>query len=114
MTVKGEAYLAEQSLILHLNIETFCKIPCSICNSPVRVPVQLKNFYHTVPLEEIRGGIYNFKELIREAILIETPHFAECNDGLCPRRQEIQKYLKDESKDTSAEEGYHPFADLES
>lgn len=112
--VKGEAYLAENDLVLHLDIETFATIPCAICNEEVKVPVKLNNFYHTVPSEEIKSGIYNFQEMLRENILLTTPLFAECNEGQCPQRDELKKFFYDSDSPghNSGDEGYHPFADL--
>ncbi len=112
--IKGEAYLAEKDLVLHLDIETFASIPCSICNEEVKVAINLKNFYHSTPAAEITSGIFNFKETLRENILLMTPLFAECNNGQCPERKELKKFFRDgESPDTNSEDkGYHPFAHL--
>jgi uncharacterized metal-binding protein YceD (DUF177 family) len=109
--VRGEVYLAADDLILHFTISTNGIIPCTICNEPVNVEIKLQNFYHAEPLTEIKSGVYNFRELIREAILLETPAFAECNQGNCRMRKEYKKYLKD-PQPNAEEEGYHPFADL--
>ncbi len=105
--VEGEVYLAGEDLILHFEIKTFANIPCLICNDKVLVEVYVPNFYHAEPLEQIKHAVFDFRELIREAILLETPSFAECN-GMCSKRKEIKKYLKESGKD----EGYRPFADL--
>lgn len=110
--LKGSAYLAERELVLHWDIDTTAIVPCSICNEPVIIPIHVSNFYYAVPLTEIKSGIYNFKELLRETIILEVPAFAECNGGSCPRRKEITKYLKDASNQTD-DEGYQPFADLD-
>ncbi len=111
--VKGEAYLAENDLVLHLDIHTMATIPCAICNAQVKVPIAMKDFYHTLPAVEIKSAIYNFQEMLRENILLATPLFAECNDGQCPERAELKKFFRDEGSDKKSEdEGYHPFADL--
>lgn len=108
--IQGEAYLADDTLILHLNISTSAAIPCSICNAPVESPIELKGFYHTEPIEEIKHGYFNFQEVVREAILLEVPPFAECHAGNCPDRKGISKYLK---KPINAKnEGHQPFADI--
>lgn len=107
---KGEAYLADDDLILHLSISTHATIPCSICNEPVKVEINELDFYQAEPMKEIKTGVFNFKELLREAILLDVPAFAECDHGNCPRRKDIQKYLKVEGKGDTE---YHPFADLE-
>lgn len=108
----GVTYLAEHELVFHWNIRTEAIIPCSICNEPVKVPIHIQNFYYSEPIKEIKSGVYNFKDLLRETILLEVPAFVEC-DGQCPRRQEYQKYLKEPSNRPSDEEGYQPFADLD-
>jgi|688.fasta_scaffold03504_9 uncharacterized metal-binding protein YceD (DUF177 family) len=114
--LKGDAYLAEDMLILNLNVETQAILPCSICNTPVKIALRIGGFYHAEPIEQIKGGIFNFKEVLREMILLDAPHFAEC-EGRCPRRQEIAKYLKEPQKENTAhpqeDEGYHPFADFD-
>ncbi|MBA3814985.1 MAG: hypothetical protein H0X29_00375 [Parachlamydiaceae bacterium] len=112
----GEAYLAEDMLMLHLDIETNCIIPCSICNEPVKVPIEISGFYHAVPLEEIKGGIFHFQETLREIILLNVPILAECKLGKCPQRSTLQKYFKPESSPDSKEgddDGYRPFANLD-
>lgn len=116
--VEGEAYLADDKLILHLNISTHAIIPCSICNGPVDVEIQLPNFYHMEEPENIKSGIFDFGEVLREAILLEVPAFGECHQGNCPERAQVAHYLKTPTKsgsgvDSDEEEGYHPFADVD-
>ena len=113
INVAGQAYIANNDLVLHLDISTSVMVPCAICNESIRMPIAVKGLYQLIPLDEIRGGVYNIRELLRESVLIEVPLFAECNNGNCPHRGEIKKYLhqnSDHSED--AEEGYHPFKDL--
>lgn len=112
--VKGEAYLAENDLVLHLDIHTMATIPCAICNAEVKVPINLNNFYHTLPSADIKSRVYNFQEMLRENILLMTPLFAECHNGQCPERKELKKFFRDnENPDKNSEdEGYHPFAHL--
>lgn len=107
--IEGEAYLAGDMLILHLVVVAQPVIPCLICNEPVILEVRISDFYHAEPLDDIKSGVFDFRDLIREAILLETPAFAEC-EGSCPQRKEISKYLKDSEK--VEEEGYNPFQDL--
>ncbi len=112
--LEGAAYIAEHELLIHWDIKTEALIPCSICNEPVAVPIQVKNFYYSEPLAEIKSGVYNFKNLLRETILLEVPTFTECSEGMCPKRQEYSKYLKESSNQAVDEdEGYHPFSDLD-
>ncbi len=112
--LKGVAYTAEDELILHWNIRAEALVACSICNEKVPVDIVIDNFYHSEPTGEIKGAVFNFKDLLRETILLEVPTFVECNEGQCPKRKEVDKYLKRSSDNKSIEdEGYQPFADLE-
>lgn len=112
--LKGVAYTAEDELILNWTIQAEALIACSICNEKVPVEICIENFYHSEPLAEIKGAIFNFKDLLRETVLLEVPTFVECNEGSCPKRQEMSKYLKEPSQDQAdQEDGYHPFADLD-
>lgn len=109
----GEAYLAEQELVIHLDIETKAKLPCSICNEPTETTLILKGLYHVVPLQEIKTGVYNLKEFLRETIILEAPHFVECHDGHCPKRKDLKRYLKAPGSTKEQEDGsYHPFSEL--
>lgn len=113
VTVDGETYLADNDLVLHFAISASGLVPCSICNEPVPITVEIKNFYHLEPLDNIKSGIFNISEVVREAIILETPAFAECHQGKCPKRKELKKYLKEPLKTADGKEGYRPFADLE-
>jgi len=113
--VDGEAYLAHDELILHLSAEAEALIACAICNEGVPTKVRLEAFYHAEPLDKIKGAIFDYQELLRENILVETPEFVEC-EGNCPKRKVLKKYLKSEESSVdkkSDPEGYKPFSDLE-
>lgn len=114
VSIKGECYLTNDALVLHLNITTKADIPCSICNEWVEVGISIPGVYHLEPLETITKGLFDMKEIIRENVLLETPTFAECNKGNCPQRSAIAKYMKPSKLQgpPSEEEGYQPFKDL--
>lgn len=113
ISVKGEAYLAEDSLVLHLDIAAEGKMPCSICNEPTSITICIEGLYHVESLEEIKTGVFDAQKLVRETVLLETPQFAECHHGKCPQRKEMAKYLKEETpSDKTEDEGYQPFKDL--
>lgn len=115
VAIRGKAYLAEDHLVLQLDIRTEFVMPCSICNEKVTVPVEIKNFYHVEPLAEIPSHIFDYTELLREDILLQVPPFIECRGGKCPERGNISPYLKKEEKSPTAAKNDHvhyPFADL--
>lgn len=105
LKVKGEAYLADEMLIFSLAIRCEAEMPCSICNEWARFNIEVANFYHAVPTSEIKGAVFQYGDLVRESLLLETPHFVECHEGKCPRRKDVAKYLQED-------EGYRPFTDL--
>lgn len=115
VSVRGQVYLADDVLILHLDIQTVATIPCAVCNSPADVVIAIKGFYHAVPLDEIKSAVYDFREILRETILLEVPILAECHKGKCPERKSLEKYFKKEGAPGSKEdeEGYRPFADID-
>ncbi|NGX43233.1 MAG: hypothetical protein K940chlam7_01525 [Chlamydiae bacterium] len=112
--VRGEAYVTNEDLVLHLDIGTVGVMPCSICNNPVDVRVDVAGCYHVESLKKIKAGIFDMRDAIRESVLLECPAFAECNEGSCPKRKELGKFLKTSSSvESDVEvEGYHPFTDL--
>lgn len=115
ITVRGQVYLAEEMLILHFNIYAIATVPCAICNEPTEVVIDIKGFYHAVPLNEIKSAIYDFREILRETILLEVPNLAECYQGKCSQRDTLKKYFKNEGVlgNKEDEDGYRPFAGLD-
>jgi uncharacterized metal-binding protein YceD (DUF177 family) len=112
--VQGEAYAAEANLILHLTASTHAYMFCSMCNERVKVAVNLENLYHAVPLADVKGAVFSMADVIREGILLEIPHFAECNGGKCPKREELNRYLSKEGSSGSQEQThYRPFEGLD-
>lgn len=110
VVIQGKAYLADSALVLQLNISTHALIPCRICNEPVRVDIDLENMYHLEPLSELRSGTYDFRNAVREALILEAPTFAECNQGSCPKRKEMAHYMAGPNKKRDEEQ--NPFAHL--
>lgn len=111
--IQTEVYLADDYLVAPLSIETFAWLPCSICNESIRIPISIKNFPLTQPLAEIKGAIFDLVEKAREIILLQTPLYTECNNGKCPERETLKKFLKpDEKPSDPADINYFPFADL--
>lgn len=103
----GVAYLVADNLLLNLHIEAEVLLPCIVCNEWVPIDLVLDNLYLAQRIDEIKDGVYDFKEALREEILLEVPRFAECNEGDCSQRKEIKNYLREEKEDT-----YHPFEGL--
>lgn len=105
--VKGEAYLTDSHLIIHLAAATKVRMPCAICNEMIETELKVDHFYHTEPIEEIPSAIFDYSEALREALLIELPRTVECNKGKCPQRPAVAPFLR-------AEKNTHlPFANMD-
>lgn len=102
--LEGKAYLAEEHLVIQLDIETESLIPCAICNKGLKKKITVKGFYHTEELEKIRGHVYDYTDPLREAILLEVPSYVECLEN-CPKRTDLKNYLQKGNDQ-------FPFADL--
>lgn len=96
VSLNGRAYVAENHVILQLDIETNYETHCKICNEKLTMPVALKGIYITEDLNNIKGKIFDYSEVLRETIILEIPFYSECK-GNCPSREELKKYLKNES-----------------
>lgn len=96
--ISGVAYLAHSHLILRLRIDTMMRMVCAMCNEFVNVQTAIDDFYQTVELAKIPHFVFNFEDLVRDAILLQLPHTVECNGGNCPDREQLQKYFSKESR----------------
>lgn len=116
ISLKGTFYTTNDHLIGTLKIETSFEMPCSVCNEICSVPLSIQEYYITEPLENIPSGLYYPQEGIREAILLETPSFYECQDGNCPNRMALANTLsqiKNEKKEKDEKVNcFSPFKDL--
>lgn len=109
--LSGEAYLADQHLIIHLKASTKAKMPCAICNQMIETDLKLDHFYHAEAIEDIKDAVFDGSEPLREALLIELPRYVECRAGNCPERAIITPYLRNPGK--SDGESQFPFAGLD-
>jgi uncharacterized metal-binding protein YceD (DUF177 family) len=101
-------------LILKIKIQTKAMMPCSICNELTEIDIDIPDFYHTEPVQDIPGSVLDYSDIIREDILLEIPQFCECQ-GKCPERENVKKYFKDSNKQekVSAVKNVHfPFSEL--
>lgn len=111
VSVRGEVYLTDDHLVIHLTASTYAEMPCAVCNQMVQVALSSHNFYHTEPLSEIPSAIYDFGAPLREALLLELPRTAECNQGHCPSRETLTPYMRTQKRNDQTT--YFPFADID-
>ncbi len=109
--VRGEAYVTDDHLIIHLSASTTAEMPCAICNQMIQTRLTAKDFYHTEPLREIPSAIFDFSIPLREALLIEVPRTVECNQGHCASREMLKPYMRAEKKPEKTD--YFPFSNID-
>ncbi|MBS0620072.1 MAG: hypothetical protein JSS61_01255 [Verrucomicrobia bacterium] len=107
--VKGDAYLANDHLVIQLHLHTEVFLPCSICNEFVSYPIEIHNLSITQPLEDIKKSVYDLSGEIRESILLQVPPFVECGGGNCPEREKLKEFLK---RPEGSDIIHYPFAEL--
>jgi hypothetical protein len=112
INVKGEAYLTEDHLVIHLKASSAAKMPCAIFNEMIETPLVVNNFYHTEVLTDIKDAIFDLSGPLREALLIELPRTIECKGGNCPSRKLIAPFIRSEKR-VDGDATYFPFADLD-
>lgn len=108
VSIKGKAYLANEHLVIHLEVKTKASIPCTVCNKLICIDVEVTSFYHTEDLRKCKNRIYHYAGPLREAILLETPLYGECQ-GHCSERKELEKYKPSKGSNDYVQ---FPFADL--
>lgn len=109
--LEAKVYLSSEYLIVEVSAKTIARITCSICNNFVNHSVEVINDTHTILLEDIKGKIYYFKDLVRESLLLELPSFIECQTGNCPDRKSFNYFLKGNDQPESTD--YFPFSNLD-
>lgn len=106
--IEGRAYMADEYLVVDLDITASITIPCAFCNQDFVLDVDVQHSIHEEPISDIKHGVFDIIPLVREAIFLEVPLYPLCGGKVCLHRDEIEKYLKKES----VEEGYQPFIDI--
>lgn len=111
--IAGEAYLAQDELVLRLTVDTEAQMPCAICNQLMSLPIHVE-LTHLEPVTGFKRGFFDMGDIIREAVLLEVPLVTECHSGNCPARSEVEPYLKKKKgSGLDSGDGYQPFADLD-
>lgn len=90
----GTAYLSSDYLILSLAISYAFNATCRKCNELSKEKRELPMQSYTLLLESIRGSVYNYNSVIREAILLDIPEYTECREENLAQCNEILAYIK--------------------
>ena len=105
LSVEGDVYLSGEYLVFNLDLHTRLVLPCTVCNGDAIIEIVLSDIHHMEELTDHRSGIFEMQPLLRELILLEVPAFAECENGHCPHRKEMEALLRErESKKDRGDE----------
>ncbi len=102
------AYITDDHLIINFDVKAKLQLPCKICNELTTFSLECLKQTHLVPLNEIKKGLFEAADLIRQTVLLNIPPYCEC-EGNCPERAFVNKFLK---KEAAEPETYHPFQGL--
>lgn len=91
--VSGKAYLAEDFLVMNLNISTEYNVPCKICQETIVKTLELEHVYFTEELTNVSSKVFDAVEQIRDTIFMDIPDYHECEGG-CPMREELKGYFQ--------------------
>ncbi len=104
VSFSGKAYLAGDWLVIQGSISTQLTMVCAMCNDPFQFPIHIDEWIHEEAIENIKGGIFSYADLVREAILLEVPYIGMCGGTECLRIDEVKKYLvRPTAEDTDAD-----------
>ncbi len=109
LTLQGEMCRMDDLILITLAAQMTIEMPCSICNTLTTLPLQNKNILLSIPLSDVPAGSFNYTDLLREEVIMSLPQFIECHEGACPKRKEVQSFLKSAEKQAPT---YFPFAEL--
>lgn len=91
-------YLADQVLICEWEIKAKFSTICSVCGESCQDSIEIDSYSHAEELANIPQSVFNFKDLLRDTILLHVPHTVECCGGKCPKREILSAYLVKEKK----------------
>lgn len=114
LKIEAKAYLANDHLIIEFSVDATAFIPCSICNMMTKNVLNLENLCFSIELSKTKSAIFDFTDELRSTILNAVPSFTECNQGNCPSRSILKKYLtKSSVKDgnNTKKDVYFPFGE---
>ncbi len=109
ISIQGKARRACDHILLEINAQCTALLPCSICNEWTSCPIVLNNVQLSKEVAEIKDNTFDATEMVREAILLEVPQFAECQ-GSCPERKNMECYCNKRAEKKNPK--YFPFEQL--
>ncbi|WP_213318120.1 hypothetical protein [Chlamydiifrater volucris] len=99
----------EEQLVLSLSIQTEVGASCPFCDKAFSRTVAIDSICHLIEKDQLRDGVFDCSDLIRQEILLESEGLYECESGGCPDKAGIENFLQKKEKKF---EGNNPFENL--
>jgi uncharacterized metal-binding protein YceD (DUF177 family) len=111
--VRGTAYRAGEWIVVEGRVETSMSLPCATCNEQTVFPIGPFVWKIDVLATNVKNGMLDLTEELREAILLEVPHLVKCGGEVCRNESTVRQYLvSDEHRTDENDERYQPFRSL--
>ena len=111
--VRGTAYRTGEWVVVKGEVKTSMSLPCAMCNEQTVFPVGPFAWETDIPVTEVKNGMLDLTEALREAILLEVPYLVKCGGEVCRNESSVRKYLVSEEHKTDEDgERHQPFRSL--
>ena len=102
--IKGKVYCSGEFVVGELSVETIAWLVCSICEEDFAYGLS-GQVTLAEPLPD-HSGIFDLAPIVAGLLLTDLPEYAECSDGKCPKRKEVEKFMG------KGHNGWNPFDDF--
>ncbi|WP_213357477.1 hypothetical protein [Chlamydiifrater phoenicopteri] len=99
----------DEQLILSLSLQTEVGVSCPFCDKAFLRPVAIESICHLIEREQLRDGVFDCSDLIRQEILLESEGLYECEPEGCPSKAGVESYLQRKEEKFG---GNNPFENL--
>ena len=111
--VRGTAYRTGEWVVVEGEVETTMSMPCAMCNEQTVFSVGPLSWKADSPVTDVKNGMLDLTETLREAVLLEVPYVVKCGGKVCRNEQTVRQYLvSDEHRIDESDEGNQPFRSL--
>lgn len=90
VNISGKAYLAEDFLVINIDINTKYKAPCKICSEMLTTSFEATGVYLTEELTKVPAKVFDASGQIRDTIFLDIPDYHECEGG-CPDERRVKR-----------------------
>ena len=109
--VHGTAYQTGEWVVIEGSVETTMSLPCAMCNERTVFSVGPFVWKIDIPATDVKNGMVDLTEALREAVLIEVPYLVKCGGEVCRNDSAVRQYLASDKTDED-EELHQPFRSL--